>query len=155
MTWLSIFPFFQINPYPRIGPLSAYNGEILTIDGNTGAQLDFPPHSVPAPGTNLPNAGPLGLIFGEKVPAWQFVGEACVIDVSDLIDKAPDGKSSLIYKVAILNWKRNTARSDSATSSCSGVVTVTSIFRRSLTEGGLRQTRLKAKQPAGRTPIQK
>lgn len=106
VTWPSNWPFFQINPYLRIGPLSAYNSEILTIDGNTGTQLDFPPHSVPAPGTNLPNAGPLGLVFGEKVPAWQFVGEACVIDVSPLIDKAPNGKSSLIYKDDILNWEK-------------------------------------------------
>ncbi len=106
VTWPANWPFFQINPYLRIGPLSAYNSEILTIDGNTGTQLDFPPHSIPAPATNLPNAGPLGLVFGEKVPAWQFVGEACVIDVSPLIDKAPNGKSSLIYKDDILNWEK-------------------------------------------------
>src|SRR5687768_12078090 len=59
VTWPSNWPFFQINPYQRIGALSVYNSEIVTIDGNTGTQLDFPPHSVPAPGTNLPNAGPL------------------------------------------------------------------------------------------------
>ncbi len=106
VTWPANWPFFQINPYLRIGPLSAYNSEILTIDGNTGTQVDFPPHSIPAPGTNLPNAGPLGLVFGEKVPAWQFVGEACVIDVTRLIDKAPNGKSSLIYKDEILNWEK-------------------------------------------------
>src|SRR5215813_8763077 len=40
------FPLFQLNPYRRIGPLSAYNSEVLSIDGNTGTQLDFPPHSV-------------------------------------------------------------------------------------------------------------
>ena len=106
VTWPANWPFFQINPYLRIGPLSAYNGEILTIDGNTGTQVDFPPHSIPAPGTNLPNAGPLGLVFGEKVPAWQFVGEACVVDVSSLIDKGPNGKSSLIYKDVILDWEK-------------------------------------------------
>src|SRR6185436_6396588 len=106
VTWPAGWPFFQINPYLRIGPLSTYNSEILTIDGNTGTQVDFPPHSIPAPGSNLPNAGPLGLVFGEKVPAWQFVGEACVIDVTRLIDKAPNGNSSLIYKDEILNWEK-------------------------------------------------
>src|ERR1700719_190102 len=52
------FPPFHINHYLRIGPLSAYNDDILAIDGNTGTQLDVPPHSVPAPETNLPNANP-------------------------------------------------------------------------------------------------
>ena len=49
-TWPAVgWPLFQINPYLRIGPLSAYNSEILTIDLNTGTQLDVPPHSVPPP----------------------------------------------------------------------------------------------------------
>ena len=52
------FPPFHMNGYLRIGPLSAYNSEILALDGNTGTQLDVPPHSIPHPDTNLPNAGP-------------------------------------------------------------------------------------------------
>lgn len=105
VTWPS-FPYFQLNPYVRIGPHSAYNSEILTIDGNTGTQVDFPPHSIPAPSVNLPNAGPLGLVFSETVPAWQFVGEACVVDVRHLRDKAPNGKSALITKDEIVNWEK-------------------------------------------------
>src|ERR1700751_1387843 len=56
-TWPT-FPRFQINPYEPIGPLSPYNSEILTIDGNTGTQLDVPTHSVTPPDSGLPNAGP-------------------------------------------------------------------------------------------------
>src|SRR2546426_176705 len=44
------WPIFQINHYIRIGPLSAYNSDVLIIDGNTGTQLDVPPHSIPRPG---------------------------------------------------------------------------------------------------------
>ena len=54
--------------------------ETLLIDGNTGTQLDVPPHSVTPPDSGLPNAGPFGRSFTEKIPAWQFGGEACVID---------------------------------------------------------------------------
>ena len=77
-----------MNHYLRIGPLSAYNSDILAIDGNTGTQLDVPPHSIPHPDTNLPNAGPYGRMFTDKVPAWQFGGEACVVDCRDLLESA-------------------------------------------------------------------
>ena len=42
------FPPFQINHYQCIGPLVPYHSDILVIDGNTGTQLDVPPHSVTA-----------------------------------------------------------------------------------------------------------
>src|SRR5947209_20589399 len=78
-TWPT-FPPFQINHYRRIGRLSAYNSDILIIDGNTGTQLDVPPHSVTPPGSGLANAGPFGRAYTDKIPAWQFVGEACAIN---------------------------------------------------------------------------
>src|ERR1700680_346873 len=58
-TWPT-FPKFQINHYERIGPLSPFNSDILIIDGNTGTQLDVPPHSVTLPDSGLPNAGKYG-----------------------------------------------------------------------------------------------
>ena len=90
-TWPAVtFPLFQINHYERIGPHSAYNSDILAIDGNTGTQLDFPPHSIPLPGSNLPNEGQPGRIFSDKVGAWQFAGEACVIDCQRQMPKTID-----------------------------------------------------------------
>jgi kynurenine formamidase len=105
-TWPAGFPLFQINPYRQIGPLSAYNSDILAIDGNTGTQLDFPPHSIPLPDSKLPNAGPAGRVFSEKVPAWQFAGEACVIDCRRLLDTAPKGRSDLIKKEHVKAWEK-------------------------------------------------
>ena len=99
------FPKFQINHYRRIGPDSAYNIDILTMDGNTGTQLDVPPHSVARPELGLPNSGPFGHMFTEKVPAWQFAGEACVIDLRSLRDAAPKGHSALIEKEHIQAWE--------------------------------------------------
>src|SRR5262249_47973304 len=105
-TWPAGFPYFQINHYLRLGPSSAYNSDILTIDGNTGTQLDAPPHSVPRPSLLQPNASSSGLLFVDRIPAWQFVGEACVIDVRELLDAAPKGYSSLIMKNHITKWEK-------------------------------------------------
>ena len=46
-TWPSGFPMFQLKHYRRIGSLTPYNIDVLTIDGNTGTQIDVPPHSNP------------------------------------------------------------------------------------------------------------
>ncbi|MFP6700233.1 MAG: cyclase family protein [Planctomycetaceae bacterium] len=109
-TWPSGFPMFQLKHYRRIGSLTPYNIDVLTIDGNTGTQIDVPPHSIPRPGSGLPNAGPLGSIFTEKVPAWQFGGEAVVIDVSELLDTTENGISSLIQPSHVLAWEKTHRR---------------------------------------------
>jgi len=90
------FPRFQITHQRTIGPDSAYNIDVLLIDGNTGTQLDVPPHSVARPDLKREKSGPLGLAFTDKIEAWQFGGEACVVDVRDLLDQAPKGVSPLV-----------------------------------------------------------
>jgi kynurenine formamidase len=104
-TWPT-WPKFQINHYERIGPLGAYNSDVLVIDGNTGTQLDVPPHSVAPPDSRLPTAGPFGRAYTDKVPAWQFVGEACVVDCTALLDTAPAGRSDLIKREHVRAWER-------------------------------------------------
>lgn len=90
------FPKFQIIHQNIIGPASPYNIDSLYVDGNTGTQLDVPPHSVARPDLNREKSGPLGLATTEKTEAWQFGGEACVVDTRDLLDKAPKGVSPLV-----------------------------------------------------------
>ncbi len=104
-TWPT-FPPFQINHYRKIGKLSAYNSDILTMDGNTGTQLDVPTHSVTPPNSGLANAGAFGWANTDKIPAWQFVGEACVIDCKAYLDSAPKGRSELIKKELIKVWEK-------------------------------------------------
>jgi kynurenine formamidase len=65
-----------------------------------------PPHSIPLPETNLPNAGPLGRMTTEKIPAWQFAGEACVVDCCDLRDGKTPGRSELVRKDRIIAWEK-------------------------------------------------
>ncbi|WP_397570724.1 cyclase family protein [Schlesneria sp. T3-172] len=96
-TWPTYpFPRFQLNHQRTIGPDSAYNIDSIYVDGNTGTQLDVPPHSVTRPDLKGPKSGPLGLAFTEKIEAWQFGGEACVIDTRELLDQAPKGVSPLV-----------------------------------------------------------
>ena len=95
-TWPSGFPSFQINHFKTIGPDSPYNIDVLTIDGNTGTQLDVPPHSVARPELKLPNSGKFGRAFTHAIEPWQFGGEACVVDTRDLLDQAAKGVSPLV-----------------------------------------------------------
>lgn len=96
-TWPSSpFPRFQITHQRTIGLDSAYNVDVLLIDGNTGTQLDVPPHSVTRPELKRQKSGPLGLAYTDKIEAWQFGGEACVVDTRDLLDQAPKGVSPLV-----------------------------------------------------------
>ena len=68
------------------------------LDENTGTQLDAPAHG--------PVSGQTAQITPDRLPPWGFVGEACVIDVSQLLDDAPDGYSPLILKEHILAWEK-------------------------------------------------
>jgi kynurenine formamidase len=104
-TWPS-FPRFQINRAERIGRLSPYNSDVLIMDGNTGTQLDVPPHSVSLPDSGLPNAGRFGGSFTDKIEAWQLGGEACVIDCRDLVDTTPNGRSDLVTRGRVQAWEK-------------------------------------------------
>ena len=96
-TWPAYpFPRFQITHQRTIGPESPYNVDVLLIDGNTGTQLDVPPHSVARPELNREKSGPYGLAWTDRIEAWQFGGEACIVDVRDLLDQAPNGVSPLV-----------------------------------------------------------
>jgi kynurenine formamidase len=104
-TWPT-FPRFQINREEQIGPRSAYNSDILIIDGNTGTQLDVPPHSVTPHDSGLPNAGQFGRAFTDVIAPWQFGGEACIVDCRDLVEGAQPGQSALVRKERVIAWEK-------------------------------------------------
>ena len=110
-TWPTApFPRFQITHQRVIGPDSAYNIDVLLIDGNTGTQLDVPPHSVARPDLKREKSGPLGLAYTDKIEAWQFGGEACVVDVRDLLDQAAKGVSPLVTPEHIERFEKQHRR---------------------------------------------
>ena len=84
---------------------SGRHRDMLVIDEHTGTQWDAPAHFVPPPDSGLPGAGPMGLVTGEKVPAWQFCGEACVIDVRQGRDSAEKGSSVLVGPEVVRQWE--------------------------------------------------
>ena len=104
-TWPDGFPRFRLDHVNTIGRGGAYNIDTLSIDGNTGTQMDVPPHSVARPSLNLPHSGPYGDEFTEKTPPWKFVGEACVIDLQRLLDTGDPGVSPLITVDHIKEWE--------------------------------------------------
>ena len=87
------FPRFSITHQRKIGPDSAYNLDVLLIDGNTGTQIDTPPHSVARPDLKREKSGPFGLAYTDKIEPWQFGGEACVVDIRELLDKRTRGRA--------------------------------------------------------------
>ena len=106
-TWPSApFPRFQMTHQRTIGPDSAYNIDVLLIDGNTGTQLDVPPHSVARPDLKRPKSGRLGLAYTDKIEPWQFGGEACVVDVRELLDQAPKGTSPLVRRAHVERFEK-------------------------------------------------
>lgn len=106
-TWPAApFPRFKISHERTIGPESAYNIDVLMIDGNTGTQLDVPPHSVARPDLKREKSGPLGLAYTDKIEPWQFGGEACVVDVRDLLDKAAKGTSPLVTPEHVARFEK-------------------------------------------------
>lgn len=106
-TWPAYpFPQFRLMPQQRIGPTSPYNIDALLIDGNTGTQLDVPPHSVARPELKREKSGPLGLAYTDKIEPWQFGGEACVVDVRDLFDRAPAGVSPLVKPAHVERFEK-------------------------------------------------
>ncbi len=106
-TWPTYpFPRFQITHQRVIGPASNYNVDVLLIDGNTGTQWDVPPHSVARPDLKRPKSGPFGLATTDKIETWQFGGEACVIDVHELLDSAPPGVSPLVTGKFVEQFER-------------------------------------------------
>ena len=106
-TWPTApFPRFQLMHQRTIGPESMYNVDVLLIDGNTGTQLDVPPHSVARPDLNREKSGPLGLAYTDRIEPWQFGGEACVVDVRDLLDKASKGVSPLVTRAHVERFEQ-------------------------------------------------
>jgi kynurenine formamidase len=85
-SWPSPFlPPVLVNRYVHHGP-GPYASEALVIDEHTGTHWDGPTHFIPPPSTGLPNAADIGNVNSERIPAGQFLGEACVIDVRKLLN---------------------------------------------------------------------
>ncbi len=94
-TWPSGYlPSLVIMRYIKRG-LEPYVSEAIVIDEHTATHWDAPPHFHPPTSSGLPNASVFGNLPSHDVPVWQFVGEACVVDATDLLDKPGPGESDI------------------------------------------------------------
>ena len=83
-----------------------YYSQRYVIDEHTGTQSDFPAHFIPPPNSGLPFAGPQGLVTGDKYPLNRMMGPADVIDVTAQVDRADNGKSSVIALETVKAWEK-------------------------------------------------
>jgi kynurenine formamidase len=87
---------------PSVAP---YYYQRYILDEHMGTQVDFPAHFIPPPDSNLPNAGPNGLMTGERYPLEKLMGPAAVIDVTNLRDQGENGKSAVITVDMLKQWE--------------------------------------------------
>lgn len=87
-----------------------YRSHGWIIDEHTGTHFDAPSHFLPPPDSGLENAHSNGAITGDRVPPAQFMGPARVVDVTGLIDSAPDGISPAITADHVLEWEAQHVR---------------------------------------------
>lgn len=97
---------YLLTPNRVVGP-GPFHRDMVMIDEHTGTQWDAPAHFVPPPDSGLPGAGPMGKVTSDKVPVWQFVGEACVIDVTKHVEDAKPGASFLISPEIVQAWEKS------------------------------------------------
>ena len=118
-----------IVPYVKHGP-GPFAADLLIVDENTGAQLDCPPHMMPPLESGLPNAGYWGTMTCEKVPVWQFLGEAVRVDGRKILDQAPNGVSPIYTIDMIKQAEQEIGRSLAPATWCStGAATSTEYDR--------------------------
>lgn len=86
-----------------------YNAWFM-VDEHTGTHFDAPTHFFSAPDSGLPNASPLGLIFGEDVSLEKMMGNAVVIDLTDRCDEGKNGESPAFTKKDLLSWEEKNGK---------------------------------------------
>lgn len=82
-----------------------YRSHGMILDEHTGTHFDAPAHFLSPVGTGLPGDNELGSITGDRVRPAQFMGSACVVDVTTLVGTADRGRSPRIQVGHIQAWE--------------------------------------------------
>ncbi|MDA0136324.1 cyclase family protein [Solirubrobacter deserti] len=88
---------------PGIAAVNAYE-----ITEHTGTQVDFPPHFIPPPGTNVPGSPgrAIGERSGDEYPLTSLMGPAVVLDVRAILAAhTAKGRSAKITPAWIERWE--------------------------------------------------
>ncbi|MCE0484693.1 MAG: cyclase family protein [Methylacidiphilales bacterium] len=84
-----------------------YFNRLLTMEEHTGTHFDAPPHFIPAPELGFARAAEAGRQTVEQVPIEALIKPACVIDASDLIGHAENGKSPRVTLARVKAWEES------------------------------------------------
>ncbi len=87
-----------------------YYNEWFMVDEHTGTHFDAPAHYFAHPNSSLPNAHPVGKIYGHLVDLSKMMGDAVVIDATDLRDQGENGISPKFTKEDILLWEEKNGK---------------------------------------------
>jgi kynurenine formamidase len=82
-----------------------YFNRLLTLEEHTGTHFDAPPHFIPAPELGFARASAAGSQTVEHIPLGALIKPACVIDGSDLIGHAENGKSPRLTLSRVKEWE--------------------------------------------------
>jgi kynurenine formamidase len=92
----------------------SWRGDFFTrymiMEEHTGTHMDAPSHFIPLPGSGLPYEGPAGEITVEKVPIYQTLGPAIVIDCRSLRGQAKNGESPIITLDFVKDWEKENGK---------------------------------------------
>jgi len=78
------------------------------ITEHTGTQIDFPPHFIPPPGTDVPGSPgrAIGLRTGDRYPLTSLMGAAVVVDLrAVLAANRADGRSAQVAASWLERWE--------------------------------------------------
>jgi isatin hydrolase len=90
--------------------LGEYVTHFIIVDEHAGTHVDAPSHTIPPPGSGLPNAGPLGHASAETLDLAKLIGPAAVVDLRHLDGKADPGASPPITVAHLEAWEQEHGR---------------------------------------------
>src|ERR1041385_5632663 len=91
------FRIWELSHYDQLGPAWYWNA--FETGEHTGTHFDAPIHWIS--GKDLPNNSV------DRIPAEQFVGPACVVDVTKDVERDPN---FLVTPELLVNWEKNNGR---------------------------------------------
>jgi isatin hydrolase len=90
--------------------LGPYVTHFIIVDEHAGTHVDAPSHYIPPPGSDLPDAGPLGEASAEKLDLSKLIGPAAVVDLRHLDGEAEPGASPPITVAHLEAWEEEHGR---------------------------------------------
>jgi kynurenine formamidase len=90
--------------------LGPYVTHFIILDEHAGTHVDAPSHYYAPPGSELPNAEPVGEVSADRLDLSKLIGPAAVVDLRHLDGEAEPGASPAITVAALEAWEEESGR---------------------------------------------